>query len=781
MPAHVVLAAHRTAWDAARLAADAPERALLAEADPLRRIGLALGAPLPPADAGAVIADAFASLARPARLVTAALLFPRLADRTDLPATTLEAIASDYALVGRAGVESVTVRRGGRDWKRELLGSRLAELDPKRPRDAVLLNVAAALMADEEAFTFDALARRLGRSPSGARSRPVAAEEAVTRELHNMSVPSTSTIAVRRARLAGRRFRVDLESGVPRGRARRAEPAARDDGLASGAGHPRGRGRRAAADDTGSRARARRSSATSRRRSRRPECPARVGVFLDEPDDPSLPLLGAAAALAVLARRSGPLYLPNRRLEPSLVRLTSTVLFFPEETPMSQTEADALVRRVLDVVPARTHAMAALLQLFRVEATAAVPTASVSLRAAARPARQPPLRRRALPHRRAPLHARDARAPPRAARPHAPLPALDARAQPRLRRGDQRAPVRALPAGGLHLLLHGHLRRRAWAPAPAGAARPAAPARPASLAALHRALYDGTATAEEVFRAIVREVRLTFGVGELLGSHGEDEEWGTEGPADPAVVDAIRRIVEKWPPPETPVRGRSLSDLLRDATVEDGARPSTPRSSRRCGGRSATRRSRTEGCASAVRGRCRPSSRCPTRATGAPASRASLGATPLLYASTLTDRRARQEIATHVYLDVSGSVEPWLEDLYGALVALRRHLAPAVHLFSTRVETVPLDALREGVRKTTLGTDIACVLDHALARPARRVLVVTDGYVGQPDAAAAEAARRARSTCACCSHPEAGGATSSRSPPDSKSCRRPPAPRRRTS
>ena len=159
VPAHVVLAAHRTAWEAARLAADAPERALLAEADPLRRIGLALDAPLPPADAGAVIADAFASLARPARLVTAALLFPRLADRTDLPATTLETIASDYALVGRAGAQSVTVRRGGRDWKRELLGTRLAELDPVRPRDAVLLNAAAALMTDEEPFSFDALAR----------------------------------------------------------------------------------------------------------------------------------------------------------------------------------------------------------------------------------------------------------------------------------------------------------------------------------------------------------------------------------------------------------------------------------------------------------------------------------------------------------------------------------------------------------------------------------------------------------------------------------------------
>jgi len=118
------------------------------------------------------------------------------------------------------------------------------------------------------------------------------------------------------------------------------------------------------------------------------------------------------------------------------------------------------------------------------------------------------------------------------------------------------------------------------------------------------------------------------------------------------------------------------------------------------------------------------------------------GATPVLYASHLTDRRAREAEATHVYLDVSGSVEPWLEDLYGALVALRRHVAPSVHLFSTRVETVSLDALRDGVRPTTLGTSIDCVLAHALARPVRRALVITDGYVGKVEAAAASAARR---------------------------------------
>ena len=60
--------------------------------------------------------------------------------------------------------------------------------------------------------------------------------------------------------------------------------------------------------------------------------PDRLGLFVQE--DTGLvigALLPPAAALAVLARRSGPLYLPTRRLDPSLVDPMSFVLFFPEE------------------------------------------------------------------------------------------------------------------------------------------------------------------------------------------------------------------------------------------------------------------------------------------------------------------------------------------------------------------------------------------------------------------------------------------------------------------
>jgi hypothetical protein len=226
----------------------------------------------------------------------------------------------------------------------------------------------------------------------------------------------------------------------------------------------------------------------------------------------------------------------------------------------------------------------------------------------------------------------------------------------------------------------------------------------------------------------------------LLGSHGGDwvdGRWGTES-TDPAVMDAIRRIVETWPPPEDPIRGRSLADVLKDGNV-------TPRDEVAVAVRKATR--------DALLGAADRGQRQPRRTAGpAPAlvplpdprdRRAAvareLGATPLLYRSAVHDRRGRDEGAAHVYLDVSGSMDPWIEDLYGALASLRRHLAPGVNLFSTRVETIDLRALRDGVRTTTGGTDARCVLEHALASRARRVLLVTDGYVGQgpPDLALA--------------------------------------------
>ena len=353
-------------------------------------------------------------------------------------------------------------------------------------------------------------------------------------------------------------------------------------------------------------------------------------------------------------------------------------------------DAEALVRRVLDAVPARSHALGALLQLFRIEATEDVPTACVSCE------RRPVLRvnpRFVEEHCRTDAH----------------LFVLVMHELHHVLLGHTRLFPRVTPAHNvafdavINALLCVRFPEEAYtsfftqqygeAKGPLRLLAPpeGKPVEPPRLAALHAALYEGRATAQEVFHAIVTEVEITPDVlAALLGSHGGREgEWGTEGPADPSVVDAIRRIVEKWPPPEKPIRGRSLADVLKgesvtpapgvDAAVLAAARKALLGAADR--GRKDARRA--EGPRPAIVPLPDPHDR---RAGVA----RSLGTTPLLYRSTLVDPRGRGDGATHVYLDVSGSMDPWLEDLYAALGALRRHIAPDVHLFSTRVVTVPL-------------------------------------------------------------------------------------------
>jgi hypothetical protein len=396
------------------------------------------------------------------------------------------------------------------------------------------------------------------------------------------------------------------------------------------------------------------------------------------------------------------------------------------------TTHDNLVRRVLDAVPARSHALDALLSLFRVEASADVPSACVSCE------RRPVLRVNPAfveQHCRSDAHLfvlvmhelhhvllGHTRLFPRVTPAHnlafdAVVNAILCARFPEEAYtsfftdlyGDERGPLRLLAPPGRRPLL------------------------PPRLRALHEALYEGRATADEVFHAIVEEVApVPLLIGRLLGSHGGeggDGDWGTAGPLDPRVVDAIRRIVEKWPPPNDPIRGRSLADVLQAlrVTPQEMVAAAVLRATRRALTAAADRGPRL----ASRRGGPRPALvPLPDPADRRAGVARALGATPILHRSMLQDPRGRQDGVAHVYLDVSGSMDPWIAHLYGALAALRRHVAPQVHLFSTRVETVPLSTLRDGVRTTTGGTDLACVLEHALAGRGRRVLIVTDGYVG---------------------------------------------------
>jgi hypothetical protein len=250
------------------------------------------------------------------------------------------------------------------------------------------------------------------------------------------------------------------------------------------------------------------------------------------------------------------------------------------------------------------------------------------------------------------------------------------------------------------------------------------------LQAIHTALYgSGDVTSQEVFAWLSRHSGCTrIDVTQLLGSHGDErDEWGTDSEANPDFIKIVRSIVEKWPPPDDPVHGRSLADLL----AATRAQPASPQQrvlavmrAALCGAASRPGPKRAVGIA-----RQRVDTPVPDLRDRRAAVIRGLGRPALLNVGEIAvTRRGRGR--ADVYLDVSGSVDTMLPALYGALRTLRAWVAPDVHLFSTGIATVSLDRLCAGQVQTTGGTDLACVLAHIAERRPKKALVITDGYVG---------------------------------------------------
>lgn len=148
----MLLTAHRAAWELAKLDEHSELRAIMVEPDAVRRIALTLSSSLTGGDAGRIVVDAFASLPRLARLATAGVLGPVAAQRTDLPSSTIEPIARDFALLASSRAEQIAVRNGGADWRRNILSTDLAALKRDTPRGGLLTNAAMRLMLEDEPF-----------------------------------------------------------------------------------------------------------------------------------------------------------------------------------------------------------------------------------------------------------------------------------------------------------------------------------------------------------------------------------------------------------------------------------------------------------------------------------------------------------------------------------------------------------------------------------------------------------------------------------------------------
>ena len=254
-------------------------------------------------------------------------------------------------------------------------------------------------------------------------------------------------------------------------------------------------------------------------------------------------------------------------------------------------------------------------------------------------------------------------------------------------------------------------------------------------AAVHRALYSsGGATYHEVYRILPAIVRnAEFGEIPLLGGH--DPEGATDGRLDrrsPLMLDVVRGIVEKWPQPPDPICGRSVADILGEASVRVVRRPSN---------RALLRGLIRKVAGSSSRGTVRRvSAALVAAATPVPtldrrtAVLRSIGFEPLLHSGTVTMYRlGRSGERVHIYIDVSGSMEGVMEAVYGAVLDCEYDVWPKVHLFSTTVADISLAEVRRGRCRSTGGTDIRCVAEHAAANRVRRAVLITDGWVGRPE------------------------------------------------
>jgi hypothetical protein len=158
-------------------------------------------------------------------------------------------------------------------------------------------------------------------------------------ELHNMSVPPRSVLTVQREALQGTRYRVVIDASAIGGTDVLDDAALtrcfREDGAACALAVLHRGPRLTTAqfrnqiasfrgtNDTAGNLRQLCETALGELR-----LPDGLGFFVDETPSPGLSPISRGAAIAILAARSGPLYLPGR-FEPSLITAGAVTLFFP--------------------------------------------------------------------------------------------------------------------------------------------------------------------------------------------------------------------------------------------------------------------------------------------------------------------------------------------------------------------------------------------------------------------------------------------------------------------
>lgn len=260
---------------------------------------------------------------------------------------------------------------------------------------------------------------------------------------------------------------------------------------------------------------------------------------------------------------------------------------------------------------------------------------------------------------------------------------------------------------------------------------------PTGTETLLRALYPVRTAPSAYWADVVALLRdAAVECPDLLGDHTTDDQGYAAVLDDDLVGGPLRDLVDRSPMTFPDGTGVGGGGLLSDRAV----------------GRTGSRSVRRE-FEEILRRSCRPDpagtpeptpewgsvpsvSVLPHRHDRRRLARARLGVPALLHQRPVPTRVVRPSppATARVYVDVSGSMSSYLPLLFGPLLTVVQRRLATLWQFSTAVAPLPLAAVRDGVISTTGGTDIDCVLAHALDDPATSCIVlVTDGFVLDPD------------------------------------------------
>jgi hypothetical protein len=276
-------------------------------------------------------------------------------------------------------------------------------------------------------------------------------------------------------------------------------------------------------------------------------------------------------------------------------------------------------------------------------------------------------------------------------------------------------------------------------------------------------LYGGTdednanVTYHDVFEAVAKSLRRffisddldeLFNGAVLLGDHagaGLSGELDEAVLADGVVKGIVRKIVEKWPPPDKPISGRDDGREPSDFLLEEGRTPQAlfRRELRKLFGKAGILKRGNSSNRTWERSEVthEASTALPQLDDRrAPGLEIALGFRPFFFTEKRRQMRRQltpREVA-YVYLDVSGSMWGVLPGLTAALREPHRNGEVKLFVFSTIIDEVkPRISFDKQDLQNTGGTDIACVYSHLANLPKsetpKRVVVLTDGYVGQPN------------------------------------------------